>query len=219
MTDLPALENPVQHLLSLLDSDTPRWIIGLVGVPGSGKSTLAAKLAAEVNARTVSDTMVALGMDGFHLTLATLGQRSNAREALARRGASWTFAPDLLAQRLQYVRQAAGRSSVGWPTFQHDIGDPVENGQWVAPNARIILIEGLYLLHPADGWGTIAGLLDTCWYLDTPLEVAMERLANHHMAAWNFTREQTEARIAANDRLNAEIVLQSRDRADRRLLL
>ena len=215
----PILENPPQHLLSRLDSDMPRQIIGLVGVPGSGKSTLAAHLAAEVNARTTPDTMVALGIDGFHLTLAALKQRPDGREAIARRGAPWTFAPHLLAQRLQETRRASGCSEIGWPTFQHDVGDPVENGQWIAPHARLVLIEGLYLLHPADGWETIASLLDTCWYLDTPLEIAMERLANRHMAAWNFTREQAEARIAINDRLNAEIVLQSHDRADRRILL
>jgi putative protein kinase ArgK-like GTPase of G3E family len=47
------LQNPIQHLLSRLEADTPRYIIGMAGLPGSGKSTLATRLADEVNARPV----------------------------------------------------------------------------------------------------------------------------------------------------------------------
>ena len=42
----------------------------------------------------------------------------------------------------------------------------------------------------------------------------MERLVNRHMASWGFSREQALDRLAVNDRLNADIVLQSRERAD-----
>ena len=42
----------------------------------------------------------------------------------------------------------------------------------------------------------------------------MTRLADRHMGAWGWTREAAERQITANDRLNAEIVLESRDSAD-----
>ena len=64
----------------------------------------------------------------------------------------------------------------------------------VSPAVRIVLVEGLYLLHDDHGWQH-AHLFDENWFLDVPMEVAMERLA-------------------VNDRLNAEIVLRSRDRAN-----
>ena len=83
----PLLEQPVQRLVACLESATPRWVIGLAGVPGSGKSTLAERLAEEVNGRTAPNTLVALGMDGFHLTKAELRQFPNVAEAFARRGA------------------------------------------------------------------------------------------------------------------------------------
>ena len=50
------------------------------------------------------------------------------------------------------------------------------------------------------------------------MDVAMERLAKRHMAAWGFNREQALERLATNDRLNANIVLQSRVRADKLVL-
>src|SRR3954451_6103059 len=87
----PLLDQPVQRLVAQLESASPRWMIGLAGLPGAGKTTLASRLAEAVNARTAPNTLVALGMDGFHFTKAELRQFPNAAEAFARRGAPWTF--------------------------------------------------------------------------------------------------------------------------------
>ena len=58
------------------------------------------------------------------------------------------------------------------------------------------------------------GLLDECWYLDTPMAVAMERLALRHMQAWGFSRAQAADRIAQSDGLNAQLVQACANRAD-----
>jgi pantothenate kinase len=208
------LTDPVESLLSRLDSGASRWIVGMTGLPGSGKSTLAAKLAEEVNARAAPGTMAALGMDGFHLTKAELRALPNPDEAFARRGAPWTFRSEALIERLRALRSGAGRESVDWPEFQHEVGDPIEAATSISPATRLILVEGIYLLHRADGWEAIGELFDERWYLDTPLEIATERLTLRHMATLNLTRDQAEARIAANDRLNGKLVLQSRGIAD-----
>lgn len=213
----PVLEWPTQRLLSLLGDAAPRRLIALAGVPGSGKTTLAARLAREVNALAGPNTLLALGMDGFHLTRAELSRLPNPTEAFARRGAPWTFNPDALADRLQTLRRAAGQAPVMWPDFQHEVGDPVECAFIVPPQTRLVLIEGLYLLLETDGWQAVSQAFDERWFLDVPLEIALERLAARHMAAWGLTRAEAEQRIAANDRLNAETVLASRDRADWRL--
>jgi pantothenate kinase len=218
MTLPPLIEAPLHHLLARREGKPARWIVGMAGVPGSGKSTLAARLTAEVNALAGPDTMIALGMDGFHLPKVELSRMPDPEAAFARRGAPWTFAPDALRQRLQALRENAGREAVPWPDFQHEIGDPVEAAQNVPPETQLILVEGLYLLHPADGWQAISPLFDERWYLDTPVEIAMERLARRHMRAWGWTRADAESRIAANDRLNAEIVAASRPFADWRVL-
>ena len=214
----PLLEQPVQRLVARLESATPRWMIGLAGMPGSGKSTLASRLAEAVNARTAPNTVVALGMDGFHFTKAELRQFPNAAEAFARRGAPWTFDTTALQQRLNLLRAEASRADIPWPGFEHAVGDPVEGASTVLASTRLVIVEGLYLLHHADGWEAISPLFDERWYLDTPLETAMERLALRHMQAWGMTRDQAEHRIATSDGLNAELVRDSARFADWRLV-
>jgi pantothenate kinase len=203
----------VRHLCRAAQA-RPRRIVGLVGLPGGGKSTLAVQLVREVNQAEGEGTAMALGMDGFHLTRAQLAARPDAAAALARRGAPWTFDPAGLAARLRALRTAGTR--VAWPGFSHEAGDPVEGAATVLPTARLVLVEGLYLLHRGDGWD-LSGLLDECGYLDVPLDVALQRLAARHQAAWGMTPEQAWERIAANDRLNADVVMACRARADWRV--
>jgi pantothenate kinase len=217
MTNKLILNDPVGRLLQLMEANTSkvsskRIIIGIVGLPGSGKSTIAAKCVDAVNARTNSETAVALSMDGFHLTKAALVQLADPAAALVRRGSPWTFDPAGLADKLQQLRNNPAESTT-WPDFQHGVGDPVAEAISIILGAKLIIVEGLYLLHREHGWN-LSGLLDECWYLDTPMDVAMERLVNRHMASWGFSREQALERLAMNDRLNADIVLQSRERAD-----
>ena len=207
------LNDPVGRLLQLMEADaSKRIIIGVVGLPGSGKSTIAAKFVDAVNERTNSKTAVALSMDGFHFTREALVQFADPAAALARRGSPWTFDPAGLASKLQQLRNNPAEST-SWPDFQHGVGDPVADAISVNPDTKLIIVEGLYLLHRDHGWN-LNGLLDEFWYLDTPMDVAMERLVKRHMASWGFSREQAQDRLAMNDRLNADIVLQSRERAD-----
>lgn len=218
MTNQLILNDPVNRLLQFMEADaSKRIIIGVVGLPGSGKSTLAAKLMQSVNECTSAQTAVALSMDGFHLTKAALAQFADPAAALARRGSPWTFDPAGLADKLQQLRNNADESNsyklTTWPDFQHGVSDPVADAINVSSETKLIIVEGLYLLHREHGWN-LTGLLDECWYLDTSMDVAMERLVNRHMASWGFSREQALNRLAINDRLNAEIVQQSRVRAD-----
>ena len=213
----PRLHSAVQRLLHLLASEPRRrLVIGLVGLPGSGKSTLAQQLTQAVNLQAGPGSMLSLGMDGFHLTRAALARFPDPAAALARRGAPWTFDPQALATALQAARDlplARGPQEVCWPGFEHGVGDPVPDAVAVASSVRLVMVEGLYLLHRADGWN-LGGLLDECWFLDVDTNTALERLTARHMAAWGLTSAQAEARVAANDRHNLEIVLQGRHRAD-----
>ena len=211
------LNDPVGRLLQLLNrmkeaDASKRLVIGLVGLPGSGKSTLAAKFVDAVNEHTNAKTAVALSMDGFHLSKAALAQFADPAAALTRRGSPWTFDPAGLMDKLQQLRKNPDESTT-WPDFQHGVGDPVADAISISPDAKLIIVEGLYLLHREHGWN-LTGLLDECWYLDTSMDVAMERLVKRHMASWGFSREQALDRLAINDSLNADIVLQSRERAD-----
>lgn len=223
----PWLHDPVQHLVDLCGArPATRHIVGLAGFPGAGKSTLAKALAARANARMQCDAVLALGMDGFHLTRAQLAVFPDPQAALARRGAPWTFDPQALAERLRLLRDmgvpdapAAPASALApapalrWPAYAHGVGDPQPDAIEVPATVRLVLLEGLYLLHRDHGWD-LAHELDECWFLATPLERAMQRLARRHMASWGMDIGQAMRRIDANDRLNAQFVLAGRDRAD-----
>ena len=213
----PVLDQPTGRLLQLLAHPLPRRrVIGLAGLPGSGKSTLARQLADAVNAQADPGSMLALGMDGFHLTRAALSAFADPTAALARRGAPWTFDPVALADALRTLQEVLPDGSfrpVPWPGFEHGVGDPVPAAITVAPTVRLVLVEGLYLLHRRDGWA-LDGLLDECWFLDVAPETAMVRLTARHQASWGLTHDQAQERIASNDRFNADTVLQGRARAD-----
>jgi pantothenate kinase len=209
----PPLHDPVAHLLTLLrEAPQRRWLIGIVGLPGAGKSTIAQALADAVNQAMGEPTALALGMDGFHLTRAQLRAFADPEAALARRGAPWTFDPHGLAARLALWR-AQPAQPLAWPGFEHGVGDPVPDAIQLAPQVRLVLLEGLYLLHDDHGWD-LRGAMDACWFLDVSMAVAMDRLAARHQAAWGITRDEALARLARNDRLNAQIVWASRGRAD-----
>lgn len=201
-------------LQRLLRSDMPRILIGLAGTPGSGKTFVAGQLTSDINAIAGTRVMLALSMDGFHLPKAALAALPDPALALARRGAPWTFDAAGLAARLAHIRRAAGCAPVDWPDFQHDVGDPVEAAISVPSATRIVLVEGLYLLHQADGWDAVARAFDQRWYLDTPLDLALDRLAQRHMRAWGWSRAQAAARIAENDEPNALLVAGTRTNAD-----
>lgn len=206
---------PVQHLLDLLQRAAgrpqQRTLIALAGLPGAGKSTLAAALAQAVNDQAGPGSMVALGMDGFHLTRARLALFPDPVAALRRRGAPWTFDPQALTLHLQALRQRS--KPVSWPAYEHSVHDPVEDALTISPDTPLVLVEGLYLLHQGHGWD-MAGAFDERWFLDVPLATAHERLARRHMATSGQSRAQAEARIEVNDRLNADIVWASRAAAD-----
>lgn len=216
----PLLRDPVGHLAALLrQAPQRRWVIGIAGLPGGGKSTLAQALADAVDRTVGAPVAMALGMDGFHLTRAQLRCGPDPAEALARRGAPWTFDPQALAQRLAALRAAslaADAAPQTWPAFAHGVGDPVADAIHVPSAVRLVLLEGLYLLHDTDGWDLRSGM-DACWFLDVPMGLALERLAARHQAAWGITRDEAMARIARNDRFNAETVWRSRSRADARV--
>jgi len=216
----PLLADPVTRILELIARrPQPRLVLGLIGLPGAGKSTLGHRLAQAVNIRLGSLRMQTLGMDGFHRTRAALAQFPDPAHAVRRRGAPWTFDATGLADRVRQLRDAARAPAplaVAWPGFEHGAGDPVEDAVIVGPDIRVVLVEGLYLLHQADGWN-LDGLLDECWYLDVDLETAMERLIARHMSSWAMGRDQALAKVAANDRLNAQTVAQGSRRADWRV--
>lgn len=204
----------MSRLCDLAVDSRRRHIIGLSGVPGSGKTTLAASWEAEVGSRMGPHALMVLGMDGFHRSRAELRALPNPAEAFARRGAPWTFNPSATAGQLRALHEGFGRHQVGWPGFEHDVGDPVEAALLVPPEVAVIIVEGIYTACVEPEWDEVRTQFDEQWFLDVSWQVAAPRLIARHVSAWNMTEAEAILRADSNDRINAELVLLGRDHAD-----
>ncbi|TKW29465.1 hypothetical protein SEVIR_3G396100v4 [Setaria viridis] len=213
-----------EHLLSVLKNIEhldSKYIVGLAGPPGAGKSTVASEVVRRVNmlwshakgsgALLPTEEIAAmLPMDGFHLYRAQLDAMENPKEAHARRGAPWTFNPSLFLKCLQTLRT---EGSVYAPSFDHGVGDPVENDIFVKPQHKIVIVEGNYLLLEEDVWREIRGLFDEKWFIDIDIDVSMQRVLKRHIATGKEP-DVAAWRISYNDRPNAELIMESRKDAD-----
>jgi pantothenate kinase len=212
------LTDPISRLIKLFNitGSEPggRRIIALAGYPGSGKSTIAQLWVEEVNKKIGNEELLVLGMDGFHLTKAQLRAMDDPDTALARRGAPYTFNPEGLIEKLTELRNAAGKNPVGWPGFEHGVGDPVNDAVFIPPDCRLILVEGIYTLYRDGFWAGLNGLFDETWFLDTDVETAMGRLYKRHQEAWGMSEEEARRRADGNDRLNCEHIMPGRQTAD-----
>lgn len=188
-------------LIRLAEGARGRFLLGIAGAPGSGKSTIAESLAAAVPGGAV------LPMDGFHLDDSILIARGHRD----RKGAPHTFDVGGFCAMLERVR--AG-DDVYAPVFDRSLELSRAAALEIGPQARIVVIEGNYLLHDSGGWEAVRPLLNACWFLDVPREELDRRL----MQRWaDHGKDPRAARawIDSNDMPNVDTVMRSRPRADR----
>ena len=216
----------------------PYWI-SLAGAPGSGKSTVAAAIARRVNAffrdagpdANADAACVVVPMDGFQYSKAELralagGDAAKEAALFARRGAPHTFDARALVDALVRVKRAAQAAQAAAPSdrgverlpgFDHAEGDPVPGGVTVPLSAKVVIVEGNYvMLYGTQPWDELRDVFDARWYLACPRGEARARIARRHVAAWGITQEAAEARADANDVPNGDLVREgARELADR----
>jgi pantothenate kinase len=186
-----------------------RFLLGIAGPPAAGKSAFAERLVAALNHVAGRACAVNVPMDGFHLPNAVL----DARGIRALKGVPETFDPDGFIRLLEQLR-ADAPEAVWCPAYDRALHDRVENAIRVDPAARVVVVEGNYLLLTTPPWDRVRRLLDDVWYLEVPRDVALRRLVRRHMDGGR-TEEEALAKIAGTDAPNAVLVAATRDRADR----
>jgi pantothenate kinase len=184
-----------------------RLIVALAGSPGSGKSTTAEILAERLNAASPGTADI-LPMDGFHYDDRVL----EARGDRPRKGAPHTFDVDGLVVMLDRLKADDGRA-VAVPVFDRAIEIARAGARIIAPGARIIVVEGNYLLLDHPDWTALRGRFDLTVMLDVPDSVLRQRLTERWQGLGLAGSALTE-KLEGNDLPNMRLVLGKSVKAD-----
>jgi pantothenate kinase len=68
------------------------------------------------------------------------------------------------------------------PSFDHGVGDPVEKDIYVAPQHKVVVVEGNYLLLSDGDWKDLESIFDERWFIEIDIEEAMNRVEKRHIA-------------------------------------
>jgi pantothenate kinase len=177
-----------------------RLMVAIAGPPGAGKSTLAEGLAAQL------DAAVVVPMDGFHLDNRVL----EARGLLDRKGAPETFD---VSGFTSLIKRLQVEVDVVIPVFDRNRDLAVAGARVIGPEARVLLIEGNYLLLDEAPWRDLAPFWDVTIGIEVPIEVLEARLTQRWLDH-GFDKTAAMARAMGNDIPNARRVVSGSARAD-----
>jgi len=182
-----------------------RFLVAIAGPPGAGKSTLAERLAEILRAR--EERAVVLPMDGFHMDNGILAERG----LLPRKGAPETFDVRGFADIVRAVR--AGDEDVLVPVFDRDREIAIASARSIAPQDRIVLVEGNYLLLDEAPWSGLAPLFDFALFVAPAIDELECRLTARWQG-YNLDAAAIDWKLNGNDLPNARLVLERSRLAD-----
>jgi pantothenate kinase len=208
---LDAAREAVAALLADPRSDGRRVIVGLAGPPAAGKSTLATALAAalcQAPPRGLGDgAAVAVPMDGFHLSNVELDRLGLAD----RKGAPETFDAAGFVHLLGRIRD--GCELVYAPAYSRVLHESIGGVIPVFPHARVVVVEGNYLLVSGGAWAGVRPLLDLAIYVEAPQPVRIDSLLRRQRSR-GLDSDRAHDWVHRSDEANARLIEQTRRYAD-----
>lgn len=189
-----------------MSNKSTRFIVTVSGIPGAGKSTITSKLV-EVLSRKHNNTVALLPQDGFHYYRHELHQMENPQEAIARRGAPFTYNRQRFIDTVAQIKYQP-LVTIHAPGFSHELKDPQENEITIDLNQQIVIVEGNYVNLDTAGWDQLGSLSDEKWMVVASLENVRTRLIARHLEAGiASSSEESAYRVDNNDLVNAKYIL------------
>ena len=201
-------ESLVATLLNrLAESPGRRLVVAIAGSPGSGKSTFVEHLGRSMNAASPGVADI-LAMDGYHYDDHILVARGDR----PRKGAPHTFDVDGLAAMLDRIRRDDGRP-VAVPVFDRDLEIARAGARIVEPTARIVLVEGNYLLLDDPAWSPLRARFDVTVMLAVPEATLVARLTAR-WTGYGLEGDVMTTKMEGNDLPNMRLVLEKSVKAE-----
>lgn len=202
--DIRATAAALAERVVALPPAATRRLIAIAGPPGAGKSTLAEALTADLAGRGAR--AVLLPMDGFHLDNRLLEQRG----LLDRKGAPESFDFEGFAAMLARVRT---EPRVILPVFDRARDIAIAGAAEIAPETRLVVVEGNYLCLNEDPWRGLAPLWDHAVFLEVPM-AELERRLVRRWRDHGLAPAAARARALGNDIPNARRVVEGLGQVD-----
>lgn len=184
-----------------------RHIIAIAGAPASGKSTLAEWVVDQLN-ETDAGRAALLPMDGYHYDDHVL----TAKGWQAQKGAPHTFDVAGLAAMLKRLR-ANDEPSIAVPMFDRSIEIARAGAALIDQTARVIVVEGNYLLLNEDPWLQLTDHFDQTVMVEVE-EAELERRLRERWVRLGLSQADVDRKVLLNDLPNGQLVYERSRAAD-----